>query len=194
MATVQAFCDRAMLLHDGTQRFLGDPEEAVLRYYRFNFAGAAASQHDGQIEVRLLDAWLEDLDGTRLRDAHEGRPFRFNVLLEALAELPAPSFGFELLNVDDVPVFGFSKSLEDERGAPRSLAAGQRLLLSTAIENQLVPGRYSMLCSVSRSRRTADTAMNDVQILDFLVKGSDPMPGMIFVRAGVDASIEGPST
>src|SRR5918911_3819921 len=27
MATVQAFCDRAMLIHDGEQRFLGDPEE-----------------------------------------------------------------------------------------------------------------------------------------------------------------------
>jgi ABC-type polysaccharide/polyol phosphate transport system ATPase subunit len=32
MATVQAFCDRAMLIHDGEQRYLGDPEEASLRY------------------------------------------------------------------------------------------------------------------------------------------------------------------
>ena len=39
MATVQAYCDRAMLIHDGEQRFLGDPEEAALRYYRLNFAG-----------------------------------------------------------------------------------------------------------------------------------------------------------
>ena len=39
MATVQAFCDRAMLIHDGEQRFLGDPEEAALGYYRLNFAG-----------------------------------------------------------------------------------------------------------------------------------------------------------
>ena len=39
MATVQAFCDRAMLIHDGEQRYLGDPEEATLRYYRLNFVG-----------------------------------------------------------------------------------------------------------------------------------------------------------
>ncbi len=37
MATVQTFCHRAMLIHDGEQRYLGDPEEAVLRYYRLNF-------------------------------------------------------------------------------------------------------------------------------------------------------------
>ena len=45
MATVQAFCDRAMLIHDGEQRFLGEPEEVAMRYYRFNFGGASASQN-----------------------------------------------------------------------------------------------------------------------------------------------------
>src|SRR3954447_22427340 len=38
MATVQGLCDRAMLIHDGTVRHLGDPEEAALAYYRLNFA------------------------------------------------------------------------------------------------------------------------------------------------------------
>ncbi len=39
MATVQSFCDRAMLIHDGELRYIGDPEEAALRYYRLNFGG-----------------------------------------------------------------------------------------------------------------------------------------------------------
>ena len=46
MATVQAFCDRAMLIHDGEQRFLGDPEEAALGYYRLNFAGYRKAEAD----------------------------------------------------------------------------------------------------------------------------------------------------
>ena len=37
MATVQGLCDRAMLIHDGELVYLGDPEEAALRYYRLNF-------------------------------------------------------------------------------------------------------------------------------------------------------------
>src|SRR5438270_3273025 len=58
MATVQAFCDRAMLLHDGEQRFLGEPEEATLRYYRLNFAGTPDRPSGIENDVRLLDAWL----------------------------------------------------------------------------------------------------------------------------------------
>ena len=38
MATVQNFCDRAMVVHDGALTFLGAPETAALEYYRLNFA------------------------------------------------------------------------------------------------------------------------------------------------------------
>ncbi len=34
MTTVQTLCHRAMLLHDGELRFLGEPEDAALAYYR----------------------------------------------------------------------------------------------------------------------------------------------------------------
>src|SRR5207248_3327986 len=43
MATVQSLCDRAMLIHDGELRYVGDPEEAALRYYRLNFGRAEAA-------------------------------------------------------------------------------------------------------------------------------------------------------
>ena len=39
MATVQSLCDRALLLHDGELQFVGEPEEAALRYLRLNFGG-----------------------------------------------------------------------------------------------------------------------------------------------------------
>jgi ABC-2 type transport system ATP-binding protein len=196
MATVQAFCDRAMLIHDGEQRFLGDPEEAALRYYRLNFGGqqpdpAKGGAADGErADVSLLDVWLEDLAGARLQDVHEGQSFRFNALIEARADLSAPALGFELLNVDDVSVFGFGATLEEADDVPRRLAAGERVRVSAEIDNRLVPGRYSVLCSISRSGTRGDDALRDMRITDFLVKGEDPMPGMIFVRARVDASVE----
>src|SRR4029450_8428021 len=46
MATVQAFCDRAMLMHDGEVRYPGDPEEAGRGYYRLNFEGRGG-RHGG---------------------------------------------------------------------------------------------------------------------------------------------------
>src|SRR3954471_6578313 len=39
MTAVQGLCHRAMLVHDGELRYLGDPEETARRYFRLNFAG-----------------------------------------------------------------------------------------------------------------------------------------------------------
>src|SRR5690242_12492392 len=80
MATVQAFCDRAMLIHDGEQKFLGEPEEATLRYYRLNFSGSAERPAGLENAVRLLDVWLEDEHGVRVTDVAQGQKFRFNLL------------------------------------------------------------------------------------------------------------------
>ena len=189
MATVQAFCDRAMLIHDGEQRFLGDPEEAVLRYYRMNFA-SSADRGGADEAVRVLDVWLEDLDGTRLEDVQQGQPFRFNMVVEACGDLPGPAFGFDLLNVDGVAVSGFGTVLEGEDGKSRRVGGGERVCISAEIVNNLVPGRYSVLCTISRSGTTGDDVLHDLRVAEFLVKGSDPMPGMIFVNNRVEATVE----
>jgi hypothetical protein len=191
MATVQAFCDRAMLIHDGEQRYLGEPEEATLRYYRLNFSGTPDARADIAGDIRLLDVWLEDEQAKRVTDVNERSPFRFNVMVQAERELPAPSFGFELLNVDDVSVCGFGTALEDDDGRPIPMRPGQRLKLTAEIDTPLVPGRYAIVGSISRSRNQGDMVLHDVRMTDFLVKGTDPMPGMVFVRARVSTTVEG---
>jgi ABC-2 type transport system ATP-binding protein len=195
MATVQAFCDRAMLIHDGEQRYLGDPDEAVLRYYRLNFTSAADAGRaaaDAEADVRLLDAWLEDGGGSRITEVPHGRPFRLNLQLEAIADLPRPLVGIELLNVDDVSVFGFGKAVEGPEGTAAPLRAGERLTLTAEVDTALTPGRYSVLCSISRSGSLGDDALHDVRIAEFLVKGSDPIPGMVVVNTNVSATVERP--
>jgi ABC-2 type transport system ATP-binding protein len=192
MATVQAFCDRAMLIHDGEQRFLGDPEEAALRYYRLNFAGGhdpGGADGSGP-DVVLADVWLEDESGARVENLEAGQGFRFNAIVEAERKLPAPAIAFELLNVDDVSVLGFGKAFETEDGDPIPIERGQRVRLTAELDQALVPGRYSFLCSMSRSHDKGDDALRDVRIIDFLVTGRDPMPGMVFVRASVEATVE----
>jgi ABC-type polysaccharide/polyol phosphate transport system ATPase subunit len=189
MATVQAFCDRAMLIHDGQQRYLGDPEEAALRYYRLNFT--SHKQPGGpDPDVEVADAWLEDLGGNRLTDVQRGQHFRLRIVLDACRTLPAPAVGLELLNVDGVTVLGCGTKLADDDGTERALRAGERLELSAEFDAELVPGRYSIIGSVARSAERADDALRDVRLLDFLVKGSDPQPGMISVRANVEATVE----
>jgi ABC-type polysaccharide/polyol phosphate transport system ATPase subunit len=191
MVTVQEFCDRAMLLHDGRQSFLGDPESAVLRYYRLNFGGedpgrAAAA---GGPAVSLVDVWLEDAEGRRIENALHGQPFRLGMIVQAAERLRAPAFAFQVLNVDDVPVFSFGTSLDDRDEEPIALPQGGRVKVMAEIENRLVPGRYAVLCSISRSRTRGDDAMREVRVTDFLVKGRDRLPGMITVHPEVRAYV-----
>jgi ABC-2 type transport system ATP-binding protein len=190
MATVQSFCDRAMLLHDGHQHYTGDPEEAVMRYFRLNFSGARATEpQSADPDVKLLEVWLEDQAGRRVENVEQGKPIGFNLVAEAQTEVRGPQFGFQVLNVDGVPVFGFGGTLRE--GGDR-IGPGQRVQVAATIDNKLVPGRYSITCSLSRNHTPGDLLLRDVGIIDFVVTGTDPNPGMVSVRTDLVARVEPP--
>jgi ABC-2 type transport system ATP-binding protein len=191
MATVQGFCDRAMLLHDGEMRYLGDPEEAALRYFRLNFGGAG---DDGpavggvpDVNVRLIDAWLENTRGERVENIEQGQPIGLGVVFEARHPLDNPVFGFHFLDADGVTVFGFNKTLDTEHAR---LESGQRVRISGRVDNPLVPGRYFVSCWISRNRTQGDLALHVIRPLDFVVFGTRPGPGSVSVREDVDVRIE----
>jgi ABC-type polysaccharide/polyol phosphate transport system ATPase subunit len=196
MATVQSLCDRAMLIHDGELRYIGDPEEAALRYYRLNFGGTEddnGQPSDGSVpdvNVKVVDAWLEDPAGARTENVEQGEPIGFNVVFEARHELANPVFGFHFLNADGDAVFGFNRNLTRAEDEPDRLAAGQRVRISGRIDNPLLPGRYFVSCLISRNRAGGDMALHLLRLLDFVVYGTNPGPGTVAVRADVEAVVE----
>jgi hypothetical protein len=196
MATVQAFCDRAMLLHDGEMQYIGDPEEAALRYYRLNFAeGHAATEGVAgggvpDVNGRLVDAWLENDAGERVENIEQGEPIGFNVIFEARHELVNPVFGFHFMNGDGMQLFGFNRQLELAEDEPDRLLPGQRVRISGTIENPLLPGRYFVNCWITRNRAQGDVALHVLRLLDFVVYGTKPGPGNVAVRADVEAVVE----
>jgi energy-coupling factor transporter ATP-binding protein EcfA2 len=192
MATVQAFCDRAMLLHDGEVRYVGEAEEAAMRYYRLNFGGAdgAAPGDRPDVNASLIDAWLEDEHGDRIDNVEQGEPIRFNLIVQARYDLERPVFGFHFMNVDGVPVFGFNKELTRRAEEPDRIAAGERVHIAGSVENRLVPGRYFVSCWVARNRNANDIALQVLRAFDFVVYGTQPAPGVVLVDAEVDARIE----
>jgi ABC-type polysaccharide/polyol phosphate transport system ATPase subunit len=187
MSTVQAFCDRALLIHDGELRHLGDPEEAALRYFRLNFGGATESAGGvPDVNVRIVDAWLRNRAGERVDNLEQGAPIDLEVVFEARRDLEAPVFGFHFLEADGHTLFGFNRTLDAE---PDRVPAGARVRIAGRIENALLPGRYFVNCWISRNRNRGDLALHVVRLLDFVVYGTRSGPGSVSVRADVEASV-----
>ena len=193
MATVQSFCDRAMLIHDGELKYLGDPEEAALRYYRLNFTGTRDDTKAGgvpDVNVRLIDAWLENSAGARVENIEQAEPIGFNVVFEARHDLVAPVFGFHFLTADGIEVFGFNRTLAQADGEPSVLRAGQHARITGTIENRLLPGRYHVSAMISRNRSHGDLALHVVRLLDFIVYGTQPGPGSVSINTDVRVTAE----
>jgi len=197
MAAVQAFCDRAMLLHDGECLYLGDPEEAALRYYRLNFetpsTGKTQSGPVGvpDVNVRVLDAWIENRRGERVTNVEQAEPIGFNLLIEARQELLRPVFAFHFRDADGNEVFGFNRTLETADADKDRVGPGERVRIGGWIDNLLLPGRYFVDALVARNRTQGDWALHPVRLLDFVVYGTEPGFGHVSVRADVKATVEG---
>jgi ABC-2 type transport system ATP-binding protein len=187
MATVQGFCDRAMVVHDGEQLYLGDPEEAALRYFRLNFAGEGDGPSPGgvpDVNARLVDVWLTDPSGARVENVEQGEPIGFNLVVEARQDLAAPTFGFFFLNAEGQAVFGFNHEPD------AAVRAGDRVRIAGTIDNPLVPGKYSVTCFVTRNREQGDIALHVLRLLDFVVYGTRPGPGSVAVDVDLTSEVE----
>ena len=198
MATVQGFCDRAMLIHDGELRYAGDPEETALRYYRLNFGGHGRdAQAEGgsvpDVNVRTIDAWLENPIGERVENVEQGEPIGLNIVFEARHDLLNPVFGFYVLDADGDAVFGFNRTLTVQPGEADRIAAGRRVRIAGTIENPLLPGRYFVSCMISRNRNQGDLALHVVRLLEFVVYGTRPGPGSVSVDADVRVALLDPT-
>ena len=195
MATVQSFCDRAMLIDSGELRYLGDPEETALRYYRLNFAGEGGAPSIGDVpdvNVRLIDVWLESETGERVENVEQGEPIGLNMIVEARRELVCPVFGFHFLTAAGITVFGFTITIEREEDESDIVAAGERVHISGRIQNPLLPGRYYVSSIISRNRSIGDLALHLLRVLDFVVYGTSPGAGSVSVETDLQATVERP--
>jgi ABC-type polysaccharide/polyol phosphate transport system ATPase subunit len=190
MGAVEHYCHRAMLLHDGEVRAVGDPGEVARKYLRLNFESAPSSGEDSLGEVADIvveDAWLEDDSGARVTNVEKGKELNFCAELEAKRDVEGPTFGFTFANPDGVEVVGFGVPPDD---LPERVATGQRLQIRSKVENRLAPGRYVVRCWIHRQRNISDIVLYSPHVLDFVVFGKGEA-GVAFFETEVQLKIEG---
>ncbi len=190
MNAVEQYCHRAMLLHDGDIKAIGDSGEVARSYLRLNFEQApsgADADMGGVADITLADVWLEDRDGERITNVEKGAELRFGATLEAHREVEGPSFGFAFTNADGVEVTGFGLGLPKD--VPDRLEAGQRVRLSGKLENRLMAGRYVVKCWIHRDHNYANLVLHSPQVLDFVVFGGEGA-GVVSLDHEIDAKVE----
>jgi ABC-type polysaccharide/polyol phosphate transport system ATPase subunit len=190
MSAVEQYCHRAMLLHDGELKSIGDPGEVARSYLRLNFEQAPSgpdADMGGVADITLADVWLEGRGGERITNVEKGSELRFGATLEAHRTVEGPSFGFAFTNADGVEVTGFGLGLPKD--VPDRLEAGQRVQLSGELENRLAPGRYVVKCWIHRDHNFANLVLHSPQVLDFVVFGKDSA-GVVSLDHEVTASVE----
>jgi ABC-type polysaccharide/polyol phosphate transport system ATPase subunit len=192
MSAVEQYCHRAMLLHDGSVKAIGEAGDVARRYLRLNFEQApngGDADMGGIADITLSDVWLEDGDGERVANVEKGAVLRFGAMLEAHRLVEGPSFGFGFHNADGVEVTGFGLGLPE--GMPDRLEAGQRVRLSGEIENRLAPDRYVVKCWIHRDHNFANLVLHSPHVLDFVVYGKSGT-GVVSLDHEIEARVEGP--
>jgi ABC-2 type transport system ATP-binding protein len=193
MATVESYCHRAMLIDSGDIQYIGDPAEVGRRYLRLNFEKSTevrgATPMGESDEVRLLDAWIEDVDGTRLSSVEQGSKIRLRVELEILRDVPGLGVGFIIANADGVGVFQFGTGIDNDEGSI-PLAKGKRVQVSADIENLLVSGHYFVHCGVNRVQDRG-VALYVHNSIDFIVYGGERHPsGIVLLPHEIETQVK----
>ncbi len=192
MATVQLLCHRAVLLNEGKLEFIGDPEEAALRYYRLNFEGPGGETGTDpeklesflDVNVRVLEATLRDEAGQSIENVEQGHPVAIDCVVEAARDLPEPVFAFHLLSDDGVVIATF------EHPVGHAVRAGERLRVTGSIENRFVAGRYFLDAWVRPDRQESMTGLQGLRILRFVVYGTATRHGVITLDTEIQSRVE----
>ena len=167
-----------------------------MRYYRMNFGGADAHtpgderQAVPDVHARVVDSWLENAAGERVENVEQGEPIGLGVVIEAREELSDPVFAIHVLNADGATVFGFNTTLSGaDDGAAGRVAPGGQVRIAGKVDNPLLPGRYYVDCFVFR-QGSQRGALQVMHLPPFVVFGTEPGPGLVSVRANVEATAE----
>jgi ABC-2 type transport system ATP-binding protein len=189
MATVEEYCHRAMLIADGQIQHLGDPGEVGREYLRLNFEGgdASAKLTSGTKDLRLEGLWLENAGGERLENVESGEDILLKGEIEVLRDTPGVRVGFTLIDENGHGVF--QRGVATPKDGP-PLSAGERVAISTRVENLLAPGRYFLHFGAKRDPDPRATVLHVERALGFHVFGGTASQGVVHLPHEASLSVE----
>jgi ABC-2 type transport system ATP-binding protein len=195
MSTVEEYCDRAMLIHEGDIDQIGDPGEVGRRYLELNFERLTqTSRHLPETEkstaVQLVGARINGAEGHAVKAIAYGEELRFEVEVEALEDFAGIDIGFIVSNAEGVGVTALHYPVGGAADDERPVTKGQRAMVEVKMENKLAPGHYFVHCGINRAFEGL-TALYVHNAIEFVVYGTGHMGGVIAIDHTFESEIEG---
>jgi ABC-type polysaccharide/polyol phosphate transport system ATPase subunit len=144
MASVERFCDRAMLIEKGRLTDIGAPDEISRRYSEVNFGQVGAPDArdgEGGAEARIKSLWLEGPNGERAVSLGQGERGHAHVEVEFLKTVAYPAVSVVFRNEVRHTIFVASTTTH---GPMAVYEPGDRLSIRLSFENWLAPSRYTL--------------------------------------------------
>jgi len=165
MASVERFCDRAMLLEAGRVVDIADPASIARRYNQLNFAmvrqeqgalpshGATDAAPKPQV-AQVLNAWFEWPRGKLTTSAVQGETCDVRMDVEFMEDVDDPIFSVSLQSEAGHYLFVASTDTSHVDTGPFRTGSVAEVRLS--FENHLAPGRYRLFATTARAGLGAD--------------------------------------
>jgi ABC-type polysaccharide/polyol phosphate transport system ATPase subunit len=160
MASVQRFCDRALLLEHGKAVEMGDAEHVGNRYLELNFSEQArAAEADqpaddsepvpepeveepiryGDGRAEIIEGWFENVDGRRTDVLPHGKSATFAARIRFNEDLDNPLIGLNLVNSHRDHCLSASNQKGPDLGTCK---AGEELTFRISFDCIFSPDRY----------------------------------------------------
>jgi ABC-type polysaccharide/polyol phosphate transport system ATPase subunit len=161
MASVERFCDRAMLLDGGRVVDIADPQSIARRYNQLNFA--MLRQQHGELPAeavptpqvaQVLNAWFESPRGTRTTSAPQGEVCDVRLDVQFMEDVQDPIFSVSLQS--EAGHYIFVASTDTSRVETGRFTAGTTAAVRLSFDNHLAPGRYRLFATAARAGLGAD--------------------------------------
>jgi ABC-type polysaccharide/polyol phosphate transport system ATPase subunit len=162
MASVERFCDRAMLLDGGRMIDIGEPTAIARQYNRINFASlehrpAVESQDETATRsqvAQVRSAWFESPSGEHATSSYQGEVLNIGMDIEFLTDVDDPVISFSLQSENGHYVF--IASTDTSQVVTGHFAAASTASVRLRFENRLGPGRYRLFATIARHGTGAD--------------------------------------
>lgn len=190
MATVEAYCHRAMLIDGGKIRQLGDPAETGREYLKLNFERGVDTSHataePGAKGARLVACELRNSGGKAVTTVEQGEPIRLHAEFEILHDAHGVLAGFLIANADGLGLFEVRTAVTSTDG-DEHLQAGERVVIDAELANPLASGRHFVHCGIQSPHGGVYLYVHNAQ--DFVIFGGSSQ-GIVALEHEIAATVE----